>query len=41
MWAFHEQSRVTQMGALAIVGFPNFAALHCRIQLLFGKHPSC
>jgi ubiquinone/menaquinone biosynthesis C-methylase UbiE len=41
MWAFHEQIRVTQMGGLAIVGFPNLAALHCRIQLMFGKHPSC
>jgi hypothetical protein len=41
MWEFHEQSCVTQRGGLAIVSSPNFAALHCRIQLMFGKHPSC
>jgi len=41
LWVLHEQVRVTKVGGGVIVGFPNLAALHCRIQLLFGKQPSC
>ena len=41
LWAFHEQIRVTKKNGWAIVGFPNLAALHCRIQLVLGMHPSC
>jgi SAM-dependent methyltransferase len=41
LWAFHEQIRTTKLGGGAIVGFPNLGALHCRVQLLLGSHPSC
>jgi SAM-dependent methyltransferase len=41
LWAFHEQIRTTKLGGGAIVGFPNLGALHCRVQLLLGRQPSC
>ena len=41
MWIFHEQIRVTRKEGLALIGVPNLAAWHCRVQLMLGVQPSC
>jgi len=41
IWVLHEQTRITKQEGLIIIGVPNLAALHCRIQLLLGRQPSC
>ncbi|WP_108507844.1 class I SAM-dependent methyltransferase [Polynucleobacter acidiphobus] len=41
LWVLHEQVRVTRIGGHLIVGIPNMAAFHCRLQLLTGIQPSC
>jgi SAM-dependent methyltransferase len=40
IWAFHEQVRVTRRGGRTLIGVPNMAALHSRLQVLFGRQPS-
>jgi SAM-dependent methyltransferase len=40
VWAFSEQVRVTRRGGRTLIGVPNMAALHSRIQVLFGRQPS-
>lgn len=39
-WIWHEISRVLPVGGSVIIGVPNLAALHNRILLAAGKHPS-
>jgi SAM-dependent methyltransferase len=41
VWSFNELIRVTRLGGYIIIGVPNLAALHCRLQLLFGLQPAC
>jgi SAM-dependent methyltransferase len=41
IWVLSEQLRVTKKNGYLIIGVPNLAALHCRIQLLLGIQPSC
>jgi SAM-dependent methyltransferase len=38
---FSEVSRVLKTGGIAIVGFPNLAAFHNRVLLVFGGQPTC
>jgi len=40
IWAFHELVRVTRRGGRTLIGVPNMAALHARVQVLFGRQPS-
>lgn len=40
-WIFSEISRVIKPGGCVIIGVPNLASLHCRVQLLIGEQPSC
>jgi SAM-dependent methyltransferase len=39
-WIFHETSRVLKVGGHLILGVPNIASLHSRIQLAIGQQPS-
>lgn len=38
---FSEISRVLKTNGIAVIGFPNLAALHNRILMLFGGQPTC
>lgn len=40
-WVSNEICRVLKRNGRFIIGVPNLAALHNRILLLFGKHPTC
>lgn len=39
-WIFHEVSRILRTGGVYIVGVPNLSALHNRLLMLFGGHPT-
>jgi SAM-dependent methyltransferase len=38
---FSELSRILKKNGVAIIGFPNLAALHNRVLMLFGEQPLC
>jgi SAM-dependent methyltransferase len=39
-WIFHEMTRVLRVGGVCILGVPNLSALHNRLLMLFGGHPT-
>lgn len=39
-WIFHEMARVLRVGGVCILGVPNLSALHNRLLMLFGGHPT-
>lgn len=40
-WISNEICRVLKINGRLIIGVPNLAALHNRLLVLFGKHPTC